>query len=247
MPSGLVWMRRNFRLGEFLSKSISGSNQSSIAKVAKKPVVLVLICGGPVDVSFATNNAKIGSIIWAGYPGEAGGIALAEILFGDHNPGGRLPMTWYPQSFVNVKMTDMRMRSASGYPGRTYRFYKVAKPNSVDSIRYALVSEMGEHGCNTAKTKVSVTVENQGEMSGKHLVLMFARHERGGEDGKRAEKQLVGFKSIVLSNGEKAEIEFEISLCEHLSRANEVGVMVVEEGKYFLTVGDSELPLTVDL
>ncbi|KFK42187.1 hypothetical protein AALP_AA2G222800 [Arabis alpina] len=253
---------------------------TSIAKVAKKPVVLVLICGGPVDVSFATNNAKIGSIIWAGYPGEAGGIALAEILFGDHNPGGRLPVTWYPQSFVNVKMTDMRMRSATGYPGRTYRFYKgpkvfefghglsysrysyqfktqaetnlylnqsVAKPNSVDSIRYTLVSEMGKHGCDIAKTKVSVMVENQGEMSGKHPVLMFARHERGGEDGKRAEKQLVGFKSIVLSNGERAEIEFEISLCEHLTRANEVGVMVVEEGKYFLTVGDSELPLTVNL
>lgn len=60
---------------------------TSVAKASKKPVVLVLICGGPVDISFATNNDKIGSIIWAGYPGEAGGIALAEIIFGDHNPG----------------------------------------------------------------------------------------------------------------------------------------------------------------
>lgn len=186
-------------------------------------------------------------------------------------------MTWYPQSFVNVKMTDMRMRSATGYPGRTYKFYKgpkvfefghglsyskysyrfknLAETNlylnqskallNSDSVRYALVSEMEKEACNVAKTKVTVTVENQGEMAGKHPVLMFARHERGGENGKRAEKQLVGFKSIVLSNGEKAEMEFEIGLCEHLSRANEVGVMVVEEGKYFLTVGDSELPLTV--
>lgn len=176
-------------------------------------------------------------------------------------------------------MTDMRMRSGSGYPGRTYRFYKgpkvfefghglsystysyrfktlaetnlylnqsVSQPDS-DSVRYALVSEMGKEGCDIAKTKVIVTVENQGEMAGKHPVLMFARHERGGEDGKRAEKQLVGFKSIVLSKGEKAEIEFEIGLCEHLSRANEVGVMVVEEGKHILTVGDSELPLTVNV
>lgn len=59
----------------------------SVAKVAKKPVVLVLLCGGPLDVSFAKDNSKIGSILWAGYPGEAGGIALAEIIFGDHNPG----------------------------------------------------------------------------------------------------------------------------------------------------------------
>lgn len=70
--------------------SLPGKQQElimSVANAAKKPVVLVLICGGPVDVSFATNNDKIGSIIWAGYPGEAGGIALAEIIFGDHNPG----------------------------------------------------------------------------------------------------------------------------------------------------------------
>lgn len=59
----------------------------SIAVAAKRPIVLVLLCGGPVDVSFAKNDPKIGSILWAGYPGEAGGIALSEIIFGDHNPG----------------------------------------------------------------------------------------------------------------------------------------------------------------
>ena len=60
---------------------------TSVARVAKKPVVLVLLCGGPVDVSFAKYDQNVGSILWAGYPGEAGGLALAEIIFGDHNPG----------------------------------------------------------------------------------------------------------------------------------------------------------------
>lgn len=60
---------------------------TSVAKAAKKPVILVLLCGGPVDVSFAKYNPKIGGMLWAGYPGEAGGTALAEIIFGDHNPG----------------------------------------------------------------------------------------------------------------------------------------------------------------
>lgn len=60
---------------------------TSVATAAKRPVVLVLLCGGPVDVSFAKENPKIGSILWAGYPGEAGGIAVAQTLFGDHNPG----------------------------------------------------------------------------------------------------------------------------------------------------------------
>ena len=99
---------------------------NSVANAAKKPVILVLLCGGPVDVTFAKSNPKIGAILWAGYPGEAGGIAIAQVLFGEHNPGGRLPVTWYPKEFTAVPMTDMRMRAdpSTGYPGRTYRFYK---------------------------------------------------------------------------------------------------------------------------
>ncbi|XP_062220354.1 probable beta-D-xylosidase 7 [Phragmites australis] len=112
-----------------LDLTLPGMQQSlieSVAKAANKPVILVLLCGGPVDVSFAKTNPKIGAILWAGYPGEAGGIAIAQVLFGEHNPGGRLPVTWYPQDFTRVPMTDMRMRAdpATGYPGRTYRFYR---------------------------------------------------------------------------------------------------------------------------
>ncbi|KAL8514092.1 hypothetical protein ACS0TY_013274 [Phlomoides rotata] len=100
-----------------------------VANAAKNPVVLVLLCGGPVDVSFAKNDPKIGGILWGGYPGEAGGKAIAQIIFGDHNPGGRLPITWYPKDFINIPMTDMRMRADpnSGYPGRSYRFYEAKK------------------------------------------------------------------------------------------------------------------------
>nr|GMD94057.1 probable beta-D-xylosidase 7 [Ipomoea batatas] len=98
---------------------------TSVAEAAKKPVILVLLSGGPVDVTFAKSNPKIGSILWAGYPGEAGGLALAEVIFGDYNPGGKLPVTWYPKDYIKIPMTDMRMRAdqSSGYPGRTYRFY----------------------------------------------------------------------------------------------------------------------------
>nr|GMD55623.1 probable beta-D-xylosidase 7 [Ipomoea batatas] len=69
---------------------------SDIAKVAKKPVVLVLLSGGPIDVSFAKENPKIGSILWIGYPGEMGGIALAQTIFGDNNPGKTLTLPGLP-------------------------------------------------------------------------------------------------------------------------------------------------------
>lgn len=98
---------------------------NATAEAASKPVILVLMSGGPVDVSFAEENPKIGGILWIGYPGEGGPAALGKILFGEHNPGGRLPVTWYTREFEEVAMNDMRMRpeASSGYPGRTYRFY----------------------------------------------------------------------------------------------------------------------------
>ncbi|GAB4847180.1 Probable beta-D-xylosidase 6 [Ancistrocladus abbreviatus] len=121
---------------------------SSVAAVSKRPLVLVVTGGGPVDISFAKEDPKIASILWVGYPGEAGGKALAEIIFGDYNPGGRLPITWYPESFTNVPMNDMNMRAdpSHGYPGRTYRFYtgptvyKFGQGLSYSSYKYKLLS-----------------------------------------------------------------------------------------------------------
>lgn len=98
---------------------------SRVAMVSKGPTILVLMSGGPIDVTFAKNNPRIAAILWVGYPGQAGGAAIADVLFGRKNPGGKLPMTWYPQDYVaRVPMTNMAMRPYRGYPGRTYRFYK---------------------------------------------------------------------------------------------------------------------------
>ncbi|CAK9174271.1 unnamed protein product [Ilex paraguariensis] len=262
---------------------LPGKQQSlitSVAKTTKKPIVLVLFCGGPVDISFAKHDPKIGSILWAGYPGEAGGLALAQIIFGDHNPGGKLPITWYPKDFIKIPMTDMRMRPepSKGYPGRTYRFYKgqkvfefgyglsysaysydfvsVTKDNlylnqlstspvieSSESVWYISVSEMGRESCEKAKFSAIVGVKNQGDMAGKHPVLLFVRQAKLTSGSPM--KQLVGFQSVSLNTGERAEIEFVLSPCEHLSRANEHGLMVIEEGTHSLVVGNKEYTISI--
>ncbi|XP_024970716.1 probable beta-D-xylosidase 7 [Cynara cardunculus var. scolymus] len=241
---------------------------SAVARAAKKPVSLVLLCGGPVDVSFAKDDAKIGSILWAGYPGEAGGVALAEIIFGDHNPGGRLPMTWYPKEFANVPMTDMRMRPdpSSGYPGRTYRFYNgktVFKfgyglsysthsykfvshipnkihlgSNQVSPSRNVLLSWMGMDLCEKAKFTVVVDVENHGQ-AGNHTVLLFAKWDDKESSGHFI-KQLAGFRRVSLGDKERGEVDFVVKPCEHFGRANKDGLMVLEEGSRSLIVGDKE-------
>ncbi|KAK7396952.1 hypothetical protein VNO78_18115 [Psophocarpus tetragonolobus] len=108
---------------------LPGRQQDLVWKVAaasKGPTILVLMCGGPVDISFAKNNPAIVGILWAGYPGQAGGAAIADILFGTASPGGKLPVTWYPEEYIRkLAMTNMAMRGSksAGYPGRTYRFY----------------------------------------------------------------------------------------------------------------------------
>ncbi|KAI9120249.1 hypothetical protein K1719_008897 [Acacia pycnantha] len=109
----------------------------SVAKASKRPVILVIFSGGPLDISLAKYNNKVGGILWAGYPGDFGGISLAQIIFGDHNP-------------------DMRMRvdPSSRYPGRTYRFYRGPKVCEFEDNSHQISSR---DGCKIVRKHVSVS------------------------------------------------------------------------------------------
>ncbi|KAL6953481.1 putative beta-D-xylosidase 6 [Sarracenia purpurea var. burkii] len=76
---------------------------TTIAAVIEKPLILVLTGGGPIDVSFAKGDPRIASILWIGYPGEGGGKALAEVIFGDYNPG------WCEENFEFVNKSGTRL------------------------------------------------------------------------------------------------------------------------------------------
>jgi hypothetical protein len=263
---------------------LPGKQQSlitAVASAAKRPVIIVLLTGGPVDITFAQSNPKIGAILWAGYPGQAGGLAIARVLFGDHNPSGRLPVTWYPEEFTKVPMTDMRMRAdpATGYPGRSYRFYrgktiykfgyglsyskfssqlvtggkKLAPSTSLlaglsattkDTTSYYHVDDIGADGCEQLKFPAEVEVQNHGPMDGKHSVLMFLRWPNA-TDG-RPVSQLIGFRSQHIKAGEKANVRFDVSPCEHFSRAREDGKKVIDRGSHFLMVGKEELQISFE-
>ncbi|KAL6660639.1 hypothetical protein ACP70R_001674 [Stipagrostis hirtigluma subsp. patula] len=259
---------------------LPGHQQSlitAVANAAKHPVILVLLTGGPVDVTFAQTNPKIGAILWAGYPGQAGGLAIAKVLFGDKNPSGRLPVTWYPEEFTKLPMTDMRMRAdpATGYPGRTYRFYKgrvvykfghglsysrfshrlVARStnlasntsllagltvNSEDNASYH-VDDIGDDVCDQLRFPAMVKVQNHGPMDGKRSVLMFLRWPNA--TGGRPASQLIGFRNQHLKVGEKANLRFDISPCEHFSRVREDGKRVIDKGSHFLMVDNHEMEI----
>ncbi|KAK1619888.1 hypothetical protein QYE76_025405 [Lolium multiflorum] len=189
---------------------------NSVADAAKKPVILVLLCGGPVDVTFAKNNPKIGAIVWAGYPGQAGGIAIAQVLFGEHNPGTK------PPSKTNIDGLKA-IESATG------------------TVSYD-VEEIGAEACDKLKFPALVRVQNQGTMDGRHPVLLFLRWPNA-TDG-RPTSQLIGFQSVHLRAAQTAHVEFEVSPCEHFSRAAEDGRKVIDQGSHFVGVGEDEFEIS---
>lgn len=97
---------------------------SQLSQVAKSPIVTVMIGAGSLDLSQLKADNNIGSIVWAGYPGQSGGQAVIDVLMGVFSPSGRLVSTHYPADYVNqVPMTDQSMRASDTNPGRTYKFY----------------------------------------------------------------------------------------------------------------------------
>ncbi|KAE9595085.1 hypothetical protein Lal_00041252 [Lupinus albus] len=247
---------------------------TEVANAAKGPVILVIMSGGGMDVSFAKTNDKITSILWVGYPGEAGGGAIADVIFGSHNPSGRLPITWYPQSYLDsVPMTNMNMRAdpATGYPGRSYRFY-TGEPvypfgygMSFSSIRHEIVKapqlvsiplaedhvcqssqckslEIAEEHCQNLAFDIHLAVKNMGEMNSQHTVLLFFSPPNVHN---APQKQLVGFEKVHIARKSKAQVRFKVDVCKDLSVVDELGNRKVPLGQHLLHVGNLKHALSV--
>lgn len=91
-----------------------------------KPMIVVQMGGGQIDSSPIMSNTNISSLLWAGYPGQDGGVAIFDILTGKIAPAGRLPTTQYPSHYAaQIPATDMTLRpsNVTGSPGRTYQWY----------------------------------------------------------------------------------------------------------------------------
>lgn len=95
-----------------------------------KPIVVVQFGGGQLDDTELLEHDAISAILWAGYPGQSGGTAILDLLFGNVAPAGRLPVTQYPTSYNEIPATDMNLRPAPGnnYLGRTYMWYNGTTP-----------------------------------------------------------------------------------------------------------------------
>ncbi|PQM39647.1 hypothetical protein Pyn_29493 [Prunus yedoensis var. nudiflora] len=232
--------------------------------------------GGGFDISFAKNDSKITSILWVGYPGEAGGAAIADVIFGLYNPSGRLPMTWYPQSYVDkVPMTNMNMRpdASNGYPGRTYRFYTGETVYSFgDGLGYSafnhklvrapkLVSIPLEEGhvCHSSSCKSLDVVQERCENLAFdiHLGVKNTGSMSGGHTvllfssppsvHNSPQKHLLGFEKVFLSAQREELVRFKVDVCKHLSVVDELGNRKVALGQHVLHVGSLKHSFSVGI
>ncbi|KAM7470438.1 hypothetical protein LguiA_008621 [Lonicera macranthoides] len=247
---------------------------TATANASKGPVILVVMSGGGMDITFAKNNPKITSIMWVGFPGQAGGAAIADVIFGFYNPSGRLPMTWYPQSYVQkVNLTTMNMRpdNATGYPGRTYRFYtgetvyQFGDGLSYSTFDHLLVEapkrvsvplkqghmcrlsicksiNVAEQSCNNMTFDVHLLVRNTGQVAGSHTVLLFWSSPPVHN---APQKELVGFEKVYLEPQGNTSVKFNIDVCKHLRVVDESGNRKLALGLHLLHVGNLKHPLTV--
>ncbi|WP_406683790.1 glycoside hydrolase family 3 C-terminal domain-containing protein [Seonamhaeicola sp. MEBiC1930] len=199
------------------------------------PVVLVLLNGSALAVNWENDNLP--AIVEAWYPGEMGGTAIADVLFGDYNPSGRLPVTFYTSHkelspFVNYSMK-----------GRTYRYYE-GKPLyafghglSYTNFEYSKLKLSEENISTTGSTKVSVKVKNTGDVIGDEVVQLYITDVESSV--KRPLKELKGIERITLKSGKSTTVTFEITPEDLSFFDTELRKKVVEPGIFEIGIGSS--------
>ncbi len=196
-----------------------------------KPVILVLTGGSAMSVNWAEEN--IPAILQAWYPGEEGGTALADVLFGDYNPAGRLPVTFYKSvdqlpAFEDYSMKGRTYRYFEGEPlypfgyGLSYTKFKYSNLIAPDSVK------AGED------IKVSVEVQNIGQLKGDEVVQLYVKDPEASV--LVPIHSLQGFKRVHLKSGEKKIVEFIL----HPRQISIISAQS-EEIKYIVEPGEIEL------
>jgi beta-glucosidase len=209
-----------------------------------KPLVLVLMSGSAVAVPWAAE--QVDAIVQTWYPGQAGGQAIADVLFGDHNPSGRLPVTIYRST------DDLPPFDSYAMAGRTYRYfegeplYPFGHGLSYTSFDYAdmtLDPPVAEPGDTVT---VSVTVTNIGDCAGEEVVQLYVKDLAAMVARPRIALQ--GFARVHLAAGESRRIRFGLAV-NQLGYEDEARGYVVAHGTVELQLGSSssDLRLTAGL
>ena len=204
------------------------------AKATGKPLVVVLMNGSTLDLSWAKEHAS--AIIEAWYPGQAGGLAVGNVIAGKANPAGRLPLTFYRDVAELPPFEDYSMR------GRTYRYfagtpvYPFGHGLSYSTFEYGpvrieAVDGVAEHGL-----RVTTTVRNTSERTGEEVAQLYLDPPEFEGAPRLA---LRGFQRFELRPGEQRTVSFDLSPRD-LSFVTRDGVRQMFSGEHRVTVGSGQ-------
>lgn len=233
------------------SLDLPGNQRTFLMKLKEtgKPVVLVLINGRPLTVNWADRN--IPAILEAWFPGQYGGTAIADVLFGKYNPGGRMPVTtprtvgqipwnfpYKPDSQAGQGKKDNP--NGSGISRVTGQLYPFGYGLSYTTFEYSGLTIDPQEGGTESQVKVSFTVKNIGKVAGDEVVQLYINDEVSSVT--RYVRMLRGFERISLQPGEAGEVTFVLKP-EDLALHDRHMDFVVEPGKFNVYVGSSSVDL----
>ncbi len=203
-------------------------------KATGKPVVLVMMTGSAIAIPWEAEN--IHGIINAWYGGQAAGTAVADVLFGDYSPAGRLPVTFYKSDSDLPPFDDYSMRN------RTYRYFK---GDALYPFGFGLsYSNFIYSDLKLSKTKIGknesvdaeLTVTNRGKVASDEVVQLYLTHQKSGKDIPRY--SLKGFKRINLAPGASEKVKFTI-IPDMMKLVNDQGQSVLNTGSIKISVAGS--------
>jgi beta-glucosidase len=207
-------------------------------KATGTPMVVIYIQGRPLEMNWAAVNSD--ALLMAWYPGQEGGSAIADVLFGDFNPAGRLPIS-IPRSVGQVPIYYNKLRPAnhnyveeSGLP-----LYSFGYGLSYTDFEYSALEAQVE---STGNVSVTVTVSNTGKMDGDEVAQIYMRDEMSSVV--LPERQLVAFRRVHIPAGEKRVVSFDIARDE-FGLIDKNMESVVEHGVITIMAGGSSAGATL--
>lgn len=225
-----------FSGGDRTKLALPAVQESLIREVTAlgKPVVLVLVNGSAVAINWEQENLP--AILETWYGGQEAGTAIADVLFGDYNPGGKLPVTFYTSEKDIPDFEDYNMK------GRTYRYfegnplYQFGYGLSYTTFTYTNLKLKEVYPTN-ASFAVAADITNSGNYDGEEVVQLYIKHKNASVPVPL--QSLKGFKRIALKRGEKKTVTFNLVPAD-FSIINNTGKEVVEPGEYEISIGGGQ-------
>ena len=230
-----------------LTLLLPGNQVELIKKVAaaNPNTIVVMQTLGCVEVEEFKNLPNIPGIIFTGYNGQAQGDAIASVLFGDVNPGGKLNATWYKTLKDLPEITDYTLRGGNGKNGRTYWYfnkdvsYEFGYGLSYTTFEYSNLRISKSTITPNDKITVSVDVKNTGGVDGDEIVQVYLKTPDSPASLQRPIKRLKGFQRVTIPSGMTRTVKIDISCADLWFWDMAKNKLTYDQGKYIFEIGTS--------